>query len=130
MNTHFLQCAASVSLLLSAIANASAEDLAIGWTSFRNGGESRATGVLPMRWAPDDNIAWQTETDGYGQSAPVIQVDQVIVTSVIGQQKERCAITAYSLADGQQLWHHQFDAAASGAVQLHDVASGTDSGCR
>lgn len=113
MNSPFLKCAATFSLLLST-ANASAKDLADGWTSFRNGGESRVAGELPTRWTPSEGIAWQIETDGYGQSAPVIQGDQVIVTSVIGQQKEQCAITAYSMADGRQLWQYAFDAAHQG----------------
>ena len=103
VNSQFLQCAVTLPLLLSSMMNATAEGVAPGWTSFRNGGESRVAGELPTRWTPSEGIAWQIETDGYGQSAPVIQGDQVIVTSVIGQQKEQCAITAYSMADGRKL---------------------------
>ncbi|MEZ6129786.1 MAG: PQQ-binding-like beta-propeller repeat protein [Planctomycetaceae bacterium] len=111
MNTKLSRHLAALGLLLSATLNATAEDIPKGWTSFRNGGSSRVVGELPTQWAADTNIAWQTETDGYGQSAPVILEDQIIVASVIGEQKEQCAVTAYSLTDGKQLWQHRFDAA-------------------
>ncbi len=91
-----------------------ADSITAGWTTFRNGGASRVNGSLPTEWAPGENIAWQTETDGYGQSAPVIYDDHVIVTSVIGNQKEQCAVTAYSLSDGTQTWQHLFEAAHGG----------------
>lgn len=91
-----------------------AEDRTSKWTAFRNGGTSRVTGSLPLQWAPDENIAWQKETEGYGQSAPVILDGRIFVTSVIGEQKEQCAITAYGIRDGQQLWQHRFEAAHQG----------------
>lgn len=81
------------------------------WTGFRNGGTSRLSGTLPLHWSPDKGIAWQVETDGYGQSAPVVAGGRVFVASVIGDEKERCAITAFALKDGRQLWQHRFDAA-------------------
>lgn len=92
-------------------ASAMANDGSTDWTAFRNGGESRVSGHLPTEWTPDRNIAWQVETDGYGQSAPVVISDQVIVASVIGEQKEQCAITAYAIQGGQMLWQHRFQAA-------------------
>lgn len=92
----------------------SADDGVSNWTAFRNGGSSRITGSLPTQWSPAENIAWQTETEGYGQSAPVIMDGRIFVTSVIGQQKEQCALTAYDLHNGQQLWQHRFDTAHQG----------------
>jgi len=97
--------------LTAALTSASANDASTAWTAFRNGGDSRVAGELPTQWAPDSNIAWQTETDGYGQSAPVIFGDQVIVASVIGEQKEECAISAYSLQDGSMVWQHRLKSA-------------------
>jgi len=101
-------------LWTTAPAGVGADHVTANWTAFRNGGTSRVVGKLPAEWTPGENIAWQTETDGYGQSAPVIFGDHVIVTSVIGEQKEQCSVTAYSLSGGVQLWQHRFDAAHRG----------------
>ena len=109
---HFLLSRIALSmLLLTTFSGVGAEEITTSCTAFRNGGGSKVTGDLPVQWAPGENIAWQTETDGYGQSAPVIFGDQVIVTSVIGDQKQQCAVTAYSLRDGKPIWQHRFDAA-------------------
>jgi hypothetical protein len=101
-------------LSITTSATTLAEDITTGWTGFRNGGGSTIRGELPQQWAPDQNIAWQSETDGYGQSAPVILNDQIILTSVTGDQKETCAVTAYSLDHGQKLWQHRFQASHQG----------------
>lgn len=58
------------------------------WPSFRNGGSSRVADVLPFTWSSSKGIAWQVETDGYGQSAPIIVDDTVYLTSVIGPMKQ------------------------------------------
>lgn len=101
-------------LTVTATSAMAADNESSTWAGFRNDGTSRLSGSLPLHWSPDEGIAWQTETDGYGQSAPVISNGRVIVASVIGEQKEQCAVTAYDLNNGQQLWQHQFDAAHRG----------------
>lgn len=101
-------------LSITSSATTLAEDITTGWTGFRNGGVSTVRGELPQQWAPGQNIAWQSETDGYGQSAPVILNGQIILTSVIGDQKETCAVTAYSLDHGQKLWQHRFQTSHQG----------------
>lgn len=102
-------------LLVLTAASAIGADDAPTWNGFRNGGTSRLAGSLPVHWSPEEGITWQTETAGYGQSAPVIAHGQVFIASVVGEQKEQCAVTAFDLKDGRKLWQHQFDAAHQAA---------------
>lgn len=83
------------------------------WPSFRNGGSSRVADVLPFTWSSSQGIAWQVETDGYGQSAPIIVDDTVYLTSVIGPMKQECVVTAFSLSSGESLWQQRIQAAAT-----------------
>ena len=85
------------------------------WSSFRNGGNSRVSGILPESWSPDQGMKWQAETDGYGQSAPVIFDETIYVTSTIGLMKEVCAITALDISNGRVLWQHRQKASQTGA---------------
>lgn len=81
------------------------------WTSFRNGGQSQATSSLPTAWSPEGGIAWQHELIGYGQSAPVIFNDKVIVSSVEGSMCEKLVVHCFDLSHGDALW--QYDRATS-----------------
>ena len=85
------------------------------WTSFRNGGESRADSDLPVRWSPESGIAWQRELPGYGQSSPVIRDGRLFVTAVAGPMKERLVIACISLKDGALIWSYEQPAANQGA---------------
>ncbi len=81
------------------------------WPAFRGDG----TGVtpaksLPVRWTPDQGIAWRAAVPGYGQSAPVVWMDRAFVTSSEGPNQERCYVHAYALADGRRLWTREFAA--------------------
>ena len=91
-----------------------ASDRAAGWTSFRNGGTSTVQGALPVEWSVKDGITWQHETDGYGQSAPIVINDFVVVTSVIGEMKETCAVTAYQIQTGAKIWQVKVPAIQQG----------------
>ena len=84
------------------------------WPSFRNGGASKVAGRLPQQWSPQNGILWQRETDGYGQSAPVVMAGRVYVTSVIGDTKEICAINAFELQTGEQAWQTKNPASQQG----------------
>ncbi len=79
------------------------------WTSFRNGGNSRANGSLPTQWSATSGIAWQTETQGYGQSSPVIHDDLIFTTSVIGPMCETCLIECHVLKSGKLRWSYQHE---------------------
>jgi len=89
-------------------------DLADNWSSFRNGGTSIVAGNLPVEWSSKNGITWQQETDGYGQSAPIVFDGIVVVTSVIGEMKETCAVTAYQLRTGEKLWQTNVEATQQG----------------
>lgn len=110
------RCSVVVALLILTAARMPIEaaDRSVNWASFRNGGASTVAGQLPQEWTPEDGISWQHETDGYGQSAPIIFNDRVFVTSVIGETKETCAVTAYELETGEQAWQSTVPASQPG----------------
>ncbi len=89
----------------------SAEELRTAvWPSFQNGGHlSVSGGKLPTKWSADENIAWQADIEGYGQSTPVVSSDQqIIVTSTSGPNKENYHVAAFALASGEKLWQQDF----------------------
>lgn len=108
---HTLLRAGLLALLTVAV---QATDRPAVWSSFRNGGSSRVAGELPLAWSATSSIAWQRETDGYGQSTPIIADNTVYIISVIGTRKEQSAVTAYSLTSGEQLWQYRFDSSSEG----------------
>lgn len=75
------------------------------WPAFQGAG---ATGItadsLPLIWSPQENIAWQTEFPGKGQSSPVIWGDRVFVTSIEGTMKNDCHVVAMDLSTGKLVW--------------------------
>ena len=80
------------------------------WPSFRNGGSSSCSEGMPVKWSPAQGISWQRETAGYGQSAPVIWDNHVLLTSVEGARKETCVVSSYRLSDGVEEWSNSFPA--------------------
>ncbi|MCA9116925.1 MAG: PQQ-binding-like beta-propeller repeat protein [Planctomycetaceae bacterium] len=81
------------------------------WVSFHNGGNTSVTEEnLPVRWSPEDGIAWQRELAGYGQSAPVVTGDRLYLTAVEGKDKSHCLVTAVGLADGSTMWEQKYEA--------------------
>lgn len=104
-------------MLRSLLATVLLAAVAGDWPGFRGDGTSLTTlKDLPLQWGDEQNIAWQTALDGYGQSSPVVWGDRVFVTSIKGESKERCLVACYGLKDGKRLW--QADNAA--AVQIKD----------
>lgn len=85
-----------------------AQESALPWSSFQNGGRSSVDANLPTQWSYEDGIAWQVETHGYGQSSPVIDNSQVVITSTSGDNKERFHVAAYDLRSGIQNWQRDF----------------------
>ncbi len=81
------------------------------WPGFRGDGSAVTPAEnLPVRWTPEDGVAWRVAVSGYGQSAPVVWKDRVFVTSVDGPEQERGLVHAYHLADGQRLWTRELTA--------------------
>jgi outer membrane protein assembly factor BamB len=100
-----------IAVILTGLLGQTTASLAVdSWGSFRNGGPSRSADTLPLRWSPERGIAWQTELQGYGQSAPVIHNDRLVVTSVLGPNCEQVSVQCFSLASGDPLWNYQRNA--------------------
>jgi outer membrane protein assembly factor BamB len=79
------------------------------WPGFRGDGSGvTAAKNLPIRWNPEDSVAWKAAVRGYGQSAPVVWKDRIFVTSADGPNQEQSFVHAYRLADGQLLWTREF----------------------
>lgn len=56
------------------------------WPQFRG---PNGTGIVkqiehPLKWSDQENVAWKTEIEGGGLSAPIVVGDRVLITSVVG----------------------------------------------
>jgi len=91
-------------LLLSLVFSGFAVAESPTWTRFQNGGRMNVDADLPTEWSPDKNIAWTAEIPGYGQSAPIVAHDQVVVTSTSGENKDNYHVCSFSLGDGSRKW--------------------------
>lgn len=79
------------------------------WPGFRGTGTSLTSAQeLPLRWSTEENIAWQTDLPGYGQSSPVVVGSRVYVTAVQGDFKERLHVVAVELGEGKIAWQKEF----------------------
>jgi outer membrane protein assembly factor BamB len=98
-----------VSIALLALALAAADEQA-NWPGFLGSGEVRLKAEsLPLRWSPNENIAWQAALPGHGQSSPIVWDGTVFVTSVEGPMKDTYHVLALALDDGRLLWKHSFE---------------------
>ncbi|MEM1227215.1 MAG: PQQ-binding-like beta-propeller repeat protein [Planctomycetota bacterium] len=80
------------------------------WPAFL-GGSSRAASDAarpPIKWTADQNVAWQAELPGHGQSSPVVVGDIVYVTAIEGPMKETNLVIAFDLKTGNRLWQQEF----------------------
>lgn len=111
----FVAWSFSLIALANGIALSADDGERANWTSFRNGGASLASGKMPVTWSTESGILWQKETDGYGQSSPVVFDSRIYLTSVIGPMKDECAVTSYDLLTGEELWSYKLDASAKAA---------------
>ncbi len=73
------------------------------WPSFQNGGKVSTPGDTTVQLG---SIKWETSLQGYGQSSPIVWGDLVYITTVEGDNKDQCHVTAYSLTDGTKAWQH------------------------
>ncbi len=81
------------------------------WAGFRGGGASVTEAAdLPLRWSPDEGVAWSVELPGVGQSSAVVVGDRAYVTSVDGPNKETVILSALDPATGELRWTRRFDA--------------------
>ncbi len=95
----------SVAIGLACTSPLVVEDLT--WPGFRGEGTSvAAVKQLPLTWSVEKGVLWRKPVDGQGQSSPLIHGNRVFVTSAIGEQKEKAAITCVDLNTGKQVWQH------------------------
>ncbi|QDU59970.1 outer membrane biogenesis protein BamB [Planctomycetes bacterium Pan216] len=93
-------------LLLSSMLGA---DASANWPAFRGDGTSRtAVAALPLTWSENENLAWNTELPGYGQSSPVVWGNRAFVTSVSGPDKDVLHLTGVDVNSGKILWTKEF----------------------
>jgi len=90
--------------LVSPLVSVGSADEVATWGGFQNGGKPQATASLPVEWSPEENMAWSAAIEGYGQSAPVVAHDQVVVTATSGEQKEQYHVAAYAIESGARRW--------------------------
>ena len=69
------------------------------WRGPQGNGISSETDV-PVKWSPDENIAWRLEMPGPAGSTPIIWEDRIFVSSV---DKDMLSLVCVS-TDGKQLW--------------------------
>ena len=92
------------------------------WPGFRGHGDGRSsTDDVPLRWSPEEGVAWRAALPGYGQSAPVVWGGQVFVTSVEGANPGELVLSALDLESGEVRWRRRF--AASQKIGSSDMVS-------
>ena len=84
------------------------------WRGFRGDGSGITTQTnLPVRWSPEQGVAWKSPIPGYGQSAPVIWKRRIFVTSTEGPFQQNCLVHAFDLNSGQKEWTCEVEATTS-----------------
>ncbi|MEZ6046190.1 MAG: PQQ-binding-like beta-propeller repeat protein [Planctomycetaceae bacterium] len=82
------------------------------WPLFRGAGNSITSAEnLPLKWSTSENIQWQVDLSGYGQSSPVIWGDLVVVTFTEGENKETLVVQGFDLKSGESRWIYKQDSA-------------------
>src|SRR5687767_11362833 len=97
-------------LLLCLTSTLSAED----WPRFRGprGNGASAESALPVKWGPNENIAWKIELPGPGSSSPIVGGDRVFVTCFTGKEAKDIVrhVMCFDRAGGKMLWQNSYAA--------------------
>src|SRR5262245_4555446 len=77
-----LALCAGIALVLGSVSTATAAD---SWTQWRGPtGQGIATvSGLPVTWSEKENVAWRTELPGKGWSSPVIDGNEIWMTTAL-----------------------------------------------
>lgn len=64
---------------------------AADWSQFRGplGSCVADTGVHPMEWAENSNVAWKVPIPGHGWSQPIVAGDKIFVTTAIAESEDK-----------------------------------------
>ncbi len=75
------------------------------WPAFLGAGaKHNSAQSVPLNWSPTENVAWQVELPGYGQSSPVIWDSHIFATSVEGPNKDTYHTVCIDSASGKEKW--------------------------
>jgi len=117
-------------LILAAASFSSASD----WPGFRGpfGNGVSPEKALPLKWGPDENIAWKVKLPGPGASSPVVWQDQVFVTCFTGKKAAELVryVLAFDRKTGKERWRKEFPAPLpendyQGQILQHGLATST-----
>jgi outer membrane protein assembly factor BamB len=72
------------------------------WRGPRGDGTSHEQRV-PVRWGPDENIAWQSEVPGKGHASPIVWQDRVFVVTCLEDAQQR-VLLCFDRRTGRKLW--------------------------
>src|SRR5581483_4539947 len=87
---------------------------AADWPGFRGpfGNGVCEEKVFPLKWGPNENIAWKVKLPGPGSSSPVIWKDQVFVTAFTGKKATEIVrhVLCFDRKTGTKLWQRDYPA--------------------
>jgi outer membrane protein assembly factor BamB len=73
-----------------------------GWRGPRGDGTSREPGA-PLRWSPQENIAWKSEVPGRGHASPIVWQNRVFVATCDEAARERI-LCSFDRDSGRLVW--------------------------
>jgi outer membrane protein assembly factor BamB len=62
----------------------------------------------PLKWSPEQSIAWTVTLPGHGQSSPILVGNRIYITAVDGPMKETNIVGCYDLETGKEQWQKRF----------------------
>ena len=104
------------------------------WLGFRGPGHQghAGPGDYPIKWGPDENVAWKVKLPGPGTSSPVIQGDRVFITCFTGKKAKELTrlLICLDRKTGKILWEQKRPAPQpendyTGHLLQHGFATGT-----
>jgi outer membrane protein assembly factor BamB len=104
------------------------------WLAFRGSAHQghAGPGDFPIRWGPDENVAWKVKLPGMVASSPVILGDRVFVTCFTGKKGPEIVryLLCFDRADGKLRWQQKRPALQPESdyvwqIQQHGFATAT-----
>jgi len=85
------------------------------WLQFRGTDNASVGGdkQLPLRFGPDEHVAWKAALPGSGPSGPIVVRGRVVVTAASGASQDRLHVLALDAASGKLRWQRQLWATGS-----------------